>query len=81
MPQFDLHRQAHNVLGEANSLQSLANLHLRQENLQEAELCLDHALLLRQQSQAPQNEIADPLRLLEQLSIRNKQPLTDRLAM
>jgi tetratricopeptide (TPR) repeat protein len=70
---LELYRQAHSVLGEANSLQRLGDVCLQQDNLQEAELCLNHALLLHQQFQVPSLHATD-LRLLEQLSVRKKQP-------
>ncbi|KAG6834382.1 hypothetical protein H0H87_006222, partial [Tephrocybe sp. NHM501043] len=45
-----LHRQANNVLGEANAITSLGNVSLRRDQLDDAEASFEHAIQLHRQA-------------------------------
>jgi exonuclease VII small subunit len=47
---IELHRQAHDVLGEANDVQSLGDVYLRRSKLDEAQASFERAIELHRQA-------------------------------
>jgi exonuclease VII small subunit len=47
---IELHRQAHDVLGEANDVQKLGDVHLRRDKLDEARASFERAIQLHRQA-------------------------------